>query len=529
MVKYAYSYNKKKNMFRKIISNLPFNPGLLHQLSFYAKRLHQEEAVRRTGIIFTLLAIGVQSLAIISPAQVTLATGINDIVYGATSRQHIINALTSGSDTKGRNDIQQIYAYYGIRLADVQSAADTTVKSRERQYITSGRGDSPGVDTPIQIPGTGSTIYERSLNVWDINNYENSYPAITGTATGEGKLKGRQFWILLRGCGNITFQPIPKNPKLEISKTRTGSENLKTGDEINYRIEFRNSGEAPADEVTITDVIPNNVSFVSQSSSIPASFVKSNNTLKWYFHTVQPSQNWQYISLKVKVLQVVNDNTQLCNTATITATNVTPIEAKNCGVQITDKYSRITLHKKVSNLTQKIDDANNTVAKSGDTLEYTLTVTNTGNQNAKDYIVDSDSLSDVLEYADLVSYDGGSYDKINQRITWPTATIPASSSISKKFQVKIKSPIPTTPPSLSDPLSYDFKLRNVFGNEVVVSLDKPIISTTYQVTTSIPNTGPGSSILISLAAVVIVGYFYARSRLLAKEVDIIKAEQTAGV
>lgn len=516
-------------MFRKIISNLPFNPGLLHQLSFYAKRLHQEEAVRRTGVVFTLLAFGVQSLAIISPAQVTLATGVNDIIYGATTKQHIINALTSGSDTKGRNDIQQIYAYYGIRLADIQAATDTAVKSRERQYITSGRGDSPGVDTPIQIPGTGTTIYERSLNVWDVQNYENTYPAITGTATGEGKLKGHQFWILLRGCGNITFQPIPKYPKLEISKTRSGSENLKSGDEINYRIEFRNSGEAPADEVTIRDTLPDNISYISQSSSIPASFVKSNNTLVWYFHTVQPSQNWQYISLKVKVLRVVNDNTQLCNIASITATGVGPIEAKNCGVQVTDKYSRIILHKKVSNLTQKIDDANNTVAKPGDLLEYTLSVSNTGNQDAKDYLIDSDSLSDVLEYADLVSYDGGSYDKINQRITWPTTTIPASGSVSKKFQVKIKSPIPTTPPSLSDPLSYDFKLRNVFGNEVIVSLDKPVISTTYQVATSIPNTGPGSSILVSLIATVVIGYFYARSRLLAKEVDIIKAEAVAGV
>ena len=122
-------------MFRKIISNLPFNPGLIHQLSFYAKRLHAEESVRRTGVIFTLLAIGVQSLAILSPAQVTLATGDGDLVYGAKSKQEIINALTSGVDAKGRADIKQIYEYYGIRLADVQAAGDTTVKSREENTL----------------------------------------------------------------------------------------------------------------------------------------------------------------------------------------------------------------------------------------------------------------------------------------------------------------------------------------------------------------------------------------------------------
>lgn len=516
-------------MFRRIISNLPFNPGLLHQLSFYAKRLHEEESVRRTGVVFTLLAIGVQTLAIVSPAQVTLATGNNDLVYGAKTKQQIINALNSGSDTKGRADIQQIYAYYGIRLADIQAATSTTVKSRERQYVTTGRGDSPGVDTPIQIPGTGSTIYERSLNVWDIKYYENSYPAITGTATGEGKLKGQQFWILLRGCGNISFLPIPKNPKLDITKTRSGNENLKTGDEISYKIEFRDSGEAPANDVVISDTLPSILEFVSQSSTIPATFTKSGQSLRWSFGALEPSQNWQSISIKVKVLTVVDDNKEVCNSATLSASNGGSVEEKNCGVQITDKYTHQIFHKKVANLTQKIDNADNTVAKAGDTLEYTLTVTNTGNQAAENYIIDSDSLNDVLEYADLVSYESGSFDKVNQRITWPIVTIPAGGTISKTFQVKIKSPIPTTPPSQSDPLSYDLKLRNVFGNVVVVNLDKPLIVTTYQVANNIPNTGPGSSILMSLMAAMVTGYFYARSRLLAKEVDIIKAEQVAGV
>lgn len=517
-------------MFRKIISNLPFNPGLLHQLSFYAKRLHAEESVRRTGVVFTLLAIGVQTLAIMSPAQVTLATGDGDIVFGARTKQEIINALTSGVDSRGRADIKQIYDYYGVRLADIQAAAATTVKSREREYITTGRGVSPGVNIPIQIPGITTTLYERSLNNWDIKYYENTYPAITGTATGEGKLKGRQFWILLRGCGNITFAPIPKNPKIEIAKTRSGNENLKAGDEVNYRIEFRNSGEGVASNVSITDLLPDNLEFVSQSSSIPLSFTKSQNRLGWTIAALEPTQNWHYISLKVKVLRVLVDNGELCNVATMSATNGGSAEARNCGVQVTEKYPRPVFAKKVSNLTQKIEDANNTVARAGDTLEYTLSVTNTGNLASVNYVIDSDSIIDILEYADLISYESGSYDKINQRITWPATTIQPGSTATKKFQVKIKSPIPTTVTSLSDPTSFDHKLRNVFGgNVVVVNLDTPVISKIYETTTTqIPNTGPGSSILISLLAVSIIGYFYARSRLLAKEVDIIKAEQVAG-
>jgi hypothetical protein len=56
-------------MFRKIVSNLPFSPALVGQLSFYAKRLRKEEATRKLGLIFTALALVVQSLAVFSPPE----------------------------------------------------------------------------------------------------------------------------------------------------------------------------------------------------------------------------------------------------------------------------------------------------------------------------------------------------------------------------------------------------------------------------------------------------------------------------
>ena len=34
-------------MFKKLLSNLPYNPSLIGQVSFYAKRLHAEEKIRR--------------------------------------------------------------------------------------------------------------------------------------------------------------------------------------------------------------------------------------------------------------------------------------------------------------------------------------------------------------------------------------------------------------------------------------------------------------------------------------------------
>lgn len=56
-------------MFRRIVSNLSFSPALVGQLGFYARRLRREEATRRLGLVFTALALVVQSLAVFSPPE----------------------------------------------------------------------------------------------------------------------------------------------------------------------------------------------------------------------------------------------------------------------------------------------------------------------------------------------------------------------------------------------------------------------------------------------------------------------------
>lgn len=621
------------------------------------------------GFIFTALAVVVQMLAVFAPAKTTLATSQNNLIYGASNKQSVIEALKTGRDGYGRTDIREIFDYYGITLADVESSTETKVLSRERSYITTGRGHSSGVDTAVQIPGTPTTIYERSLNVWDIANYENCYKSIAGTAKGDGVLKGKKFWILLGncgtttgGCGNITFEPLPKEPSPEIIKTVVGTGTHKPGESFTYRINYRNKGQAALNNVTIKDSLANEFEYVSYTSNAPLTFTKKGQELTWTSSVLQPTQTWQEISLNLKTKSISDPRKQVCNTASMSGSNsgqvtttnssaercilidnlcpgtnlpipdgdinkcyvicsdgskVTydnpnncpkPIaiceilkitdkpswnkrtyevklvltrfaslnsgklyiedkEVKNFGdinksstfththtyenagdykvdfrakaedgttynsgpsCEITDTIVRpnaiISLQKKVKNITQKQDDANNKTARGGDELEYILTVKNNGLIAAENYVIDSDNLNDVLEYADLTTYNEAVYDRINQRLTWAATTIPASSEIVKKFTVKVKSPVPSTPPALSDPTSYDYKIRNVFGNEVAVNISKPVEGSTYQAINTLPNTGPGTSALISALGIIFVGYFYARSRLLAKEIDLIKQE-----
>ena len=86
-------------MFKKLLSNLPFNPSLIGQVSFYAKRMHQETAIRRVGLIFVLLAFFVQFFAVISPPEPSLAASGNDIIQLAPSTIYHLSSIRENNCT----------------------------------------------------------------------------------------------------------------------------------------------------------------------------------------------------------------------------------------------------------------------------------------------------------------------------------------------------------------------------------------------------------------------------------------------
>lgn len=689
-------------MFKKLVSNLPFNPGLMHQIAFYGKRLNKEKSLRRASFGFMAATLVVNILAISSPAQNTLAASLNDIVYGATSKQVILNALASGTDTAGRTDIKAIYDYYGITAGDVSAAcqvnlfpsndlqtynttaapncADPSLASFNGHLITSGRyqtaqagnphyaniksaEDQAWLDRPQDIPGTGTRLYNRPLQIW--GEWYTSSQVISGYASGNGLLKGKRFWILLKGCGNITFERFPIEPRVEIVKAKvTPADSLKVNDLLDYKIQYRNTGTGTASDVSIDDVLAPEFEFISQTSN-DLTFTQNGQSLKWT-RPLLPVTEWLDIIVKVKVRTISTPTKLVCNVASIVVAGYPPATSPNadsekcitidnrcpgtdiivpeggiekctytcpdgsivdynktgscptplavceylkivdtsawdkrsfeakitlnsgakldsvkllidgkekkdfgaisetrvlssgsigvsegaytatiqvkqkagttynqgndCSLQetITKKFTRISNSKKVKNVTQKTEYDSSTKAKAGDILEYALTVNNSGNIEQTDYVIQPDTVADILEYADISSHAGANYDQTTQKLSWPAMNIPAGGSVTKTFQVTMKSPVPTTAPSQSDPLSFDYKLTNFYGNEVTVNVDKPIPAQVQQTATKLPKTGAGSSLFITFLLVCLVGFFYTRSSILAKEIDAVRYEYSRG-
>src|SRR5689334_14777610 len=113
-------------MFRKIVSNLAFSPALIGQLGFYAQRLKKEEATRRLGVVFTALALIVQSLTVFTPPESANAANASNMIYGGVSSK---KAVLTEYD-KRRSDFKDIMDYAGVTRAELAAMKESSINSK---------------------------------------------------------------------------------------------------------------------------------------------------------------------------------------------------------------------------------------------------------------------------------------------------------------------------------------------------------------------------------------------------------------
>lgn len=723
-------------MFKKLVTNLPYSPGLLNQVSFYYQRLRRENFSRKLGLIFISLAVFVQILMILNPTEPSLASSTNDIIYGGGNKAKILDSYRNNRDDLGRTDIRAIFNRFGIEEHELARAEENVqIQSRaENDYYSIGREArfSPSIEHPVEIPGH-NPVYIRPLHAWDSGAYS-TYYALHGVTD-----EGLEFWVL-NNCGNMVIKgpnpptPKPEEPELQIKKSviSPASPNVAPGDTIEYEILYRNIGKGNAAFMSVKDIIPDHAEYVDFRGPSGTKFEFSNGIIKLYHDTpyaiLVPSDFWYRATLVVKVKNDTPNGTEICNVATIasevdnqyttstgakdacrkvviesefTCTELTwaftpgsrtkgtftvrsevektkilnyvinpgdgkePIiittdktsasvnyeyadeiktfeararvnteagrsEVGNCITTIkieekpatfaclqldwnllegsknrgiftvtgqaentnitgyiispgenledeqiisgdntgtleyqypaaggnytatafinTDKGSTssttcvaqieikppgetIIVHEKlVSNLTQQIENANNTIAQPGDSLEYSLQTTNQGDEPAKNFELPVEKISDILEYADITELGDATFDEDSESLSWEPVDIQPGEIIVKKFTVQVKDPLPQTNISASDPGSFDLLMNNVYGDShVEVRLPTTPAKTIERVTKELPNTGPGSNIALSVFMMMVTVYFYSRNRMITKELKMIEAEFRGGL
>lgn len=191
-------------MFEKLLSLVPYNPGLVPQLAFYSRRMREEASIRRTGTIFLVIAFFIQFFAVLSPPQSSVAGTPNDIINGGVSSIADARAKCV-ADTQG---FQRILHYYGISCTRFDSARIFTLDKGKPDYnsmYSMGRKTSAGHDTPVNIPGEGNKVYWRSINTWQTKSWRTIHVM---------NQDGKNFYIIM-DCGNPVTAGIPSPSPLK--------------------------------------------------------------------------------------------------------------------------------------------------------------------------------------------------------------------------------------------------------------------------------------------------------------------------
>lgn len=401
-------------MLEKLLSLLPYNPSIAHQLGFYAHRMREEATIRRTGMVFIILAFLVQFMAVASPPKSSATASPNDLIYGGISS--VSDAVsTCTSNTKG---YKVILDFYGITCKDVSASSVVTITSTQYgkgkdSFWSMGRKAYaiPG-ETNVTIPDSNCVndqCHWRYLWGWDTGSHS-TYQALRLKSA----LTGKTYYILF-DCGNLVSVGLPP-PYVTKPKPKPKPKPCK--DSINQQ----------------------------------------------------------------------------------------------------DTLDCVIGSKSVKNITQNKADADGTLAQPGDILVYTLSGQNISNVTAKKYQF-QDDFSDVFVYSTLVDAHGGKVDNTGL-ITWPVKNIGAKTTATVQVTVKVDNPIPATPADPGDRGLYDLKMTNTFGNTVNVSVPPPLTKVIETTATTLPNTGPGTGLMIAGSISLVAGYLFARSRLLSKEAGI---------
>lgn len=519
-------------MFRKIVSNLAFSPALVGQLGFYARRLKKEEATRRIGLIFTALALIVQSFAVFSPPESANAANSSDFIRGGFSN---VNEYLSHYD-QNSNNIKDIFASLGITRNEIKTAKKGTINSKDgvfswgmRSHFSAAQGER--VHSYAKSNNSTGKVYYRPLALWDSTSYTKKNGSTYEVLIGHSAKFG--WFALMKNCGNLATKRIPPTPP----KPSSACEGLsierisRTRYQFNAQASIKNGASVKSYTFTIKN---------SSGKTVLTKTVQSNKTTSELTYD-QTSPGTYSVSLSVDTSAGKKSADKCMASFTVAQPEVCaynpalPKNSPDCQpcpgdslIWIKDKKceAKVVMYKSASNLTQGNKDASTLMAKSSNRIAYTVTAENTG--IAPTTLKMEENLDDVLEYATLFDNGGARFDKETKTLTWPEATLKPGQKQSRIFVVQLANTIPAVAQGKSDRTSYDCKMTNTFGNTIDIDVECPTTKQVESVVSELPKTGPTENMLFAGGILAVVTYFYARSKQMKKEVRLIRRDLNAG-
>jgi uncharacterized repeat protein (TIGR01451 family) len=175
-----------------------------------------------------------------------------------------------------------------------------------------------------------------------------------------------------------------ESPMIAISKT-DGRNMIEPGGLLTYTLRVTNSGSLPAAALVLTDTLPSGVTPVVDSIT-PSPDTELGQTLVWNTLSPIPDNGGQLmVTIPVTVAMDVPDEALLTNSASVKYENT-------AGHAYTPKTASdsTTVRAPVLAFAKRAEDLNGSPLAVGDTVRYTLLVTNTGSYTAYNLVVTDD-------------------------------------------------------------------------------------------------------------------------------------------
>ena len=193
-------------------------------------------------------------------------------------------------------------------------------------------------------------------------------------------------------------------------KKEVNTSEAKVGDTLTYTITLTNSGNATG-TVTVTDEIPAGTTLVEKS--ITNNGVESNGTITWTDVEVKAGDTVE-VSFKV----TINSDTKT------SVTNKAVIDGNKPTEEVETKVANITGAKSVDKSTAKV----------GDTLTYTITLTNSGNADGKVTVTDEIPTGTRIKDENTTGYN----NKATNTMIWSDVEVKAGKSVELTLEVVVE-------------------------------------------------------------------------------------------
>lgn len=277
-------------MFRKLVSNLPFSPALVHDVGFYAKRLRGEEITRRTTVLFVVLALVMQSLAVFSPPESANASSEQDIVRGGVSSLDDFLLHYDRND----EDLKDILGTLDITRDELAGLKTGTIRPSDNSYILTRYGQLSASTSEASLSysrSAGGTGVRYFSPLGQLSDELHSYSGWIGVSASIG------WFAIMKSNGSLITHGLPASISLSsgghitLSKTISATNLSRSGsnastisaqplDKIAYTIKVTNTGSTTVTSplsVYLVDVLE----YASLIDGGGGSFTTAAGTLSW--------------------------------------------------------------------------------------------------------------------------------------------------------------------------------------------------------------------------------------------------------